>query len=110
MCRGFTGGDSLETDSLPSIGRFLDDVGVLLLILPGISNPAPHQSVKFSNRVLRYREFGALLVYPLQGVPVAADLFFGSVAQLFVAEYDRPHATLVSNHSLDTVRGDGAFY
>src|SRR6516164_1091321 len=109
LSRGFTGGDSLETDSLPSIRRFLDDVGVPFLVLPRVSNASPGQSVKFSNCVLGYWELGTLLVYPLQGVSVAANFFLGSITQLLVPEYDRPHPALVSNHSLDAVRGHCAF-
>ena len=50
----FTRWNRLEADSLPSIGRLLNDIGVFFLILPRVPNSATSQSVKFSNRVLRY--------------------------------------------------------
>src|SRR2546429_7184063 len=50
LCCSFTRWNSSEADSLPSVGRLLNDIGVFFFILPRVPNSAPSQSVKFSNR------------------------------------------------------------
>ncbi len=54
LCCSFACWNSLEADSLPSIGRLFNDIGVFFFVLPGVPNSAPSQSVEFLNRVLRY--------------------------------------------------------
>ncbi len=103
LCCSFARWNSSETDSLPSVRRLLNDIGVFFFILPRVPNSAPSQSVKFSNRVLRYGYLFALFVNPFQCISIPANFFFISVAQLLVAEYDCSNACLIGNHSLNPI-------
>src|SRR5438046_9517434 len=85
LCCSFTRWNSSETDSLPSVGRLLNDIGVFFFILPRVPNSAPSQSVKFSNRVLRYGLLFTLFVNPFQSISIRANLLCISVSQLLVA-------------------------
>ena len=103
LCCSFTCWNGLEADSLPSIGRLLNDIGILFLILSRVPNSAPSESVKLSNRFLGYGKLCTLLVNPFQRVPITANLLFSSISQLLVAEYNRSNACLICNHSLNPV-------
>src|SRR5437763_10442911 len=82
LCCSFTRWNSSEADSLPSVGRLLNDIGVFFFILPRVPNSAPTQSLKFSNRVLRYGELVTLFVDPFQSIWIPANVFYISAAQI----------------------------
>src|SRR5439155_14916497 len=95
-------------DSNPAIRELFNDVRVLLLVLSGVTLPAPAESVQIADRGLGYRQLGSQLVDQLQGIAVTPDFLFVAVAQVRPAEDDRADTLLVNHDSLDPVGRDRA--
>lgn len=106
----FSSGHRGEADALLTAGGALDDVGVRLLIQPGVPDLAASRPVKLADGLLGERQEGILVVDAGQGVTVPAHLLLVAVPERWLPENERTDPLRPDLHPLDAVRGHGALH
>ena len=109
-CAGrFSGGDGTETDAFATIGIPFDDVAVPLLVLAGIPDFTPSQTVQVADRGFGDGQMDVLFVDQRECVPVAPDFFLIAVAEQGCSEHQLAHSSRLDGDALDAVAGYRAF-
>src|SRR2546429_5710153 len=77
LCCSFTRWNSSEADSLPSVGRLLNDIGVFFFILPRVPNSAPSQSDRKSTRLNSSHGYISYAVFCLKKKKIVDSIIDG---------------------------------